>query len=231
MEKRSNSLAIVSLIFGIIGLLTCCLGIGIVFDIVAVVCGIIALVKNQNKGMSITGIITGGLGLVLCILVLVLGGISSIEDALSDDDISPQPTTSEPTTEEYTYEEYTEEPELTKEEFEQQAVEVTYEDLFRNPETYRDKPIKITVYIEQYDTAYLGFVTVYYASINGQDIYLEDTRTVVEPTIAKGDTVLIYGYGSGLATLTESQKNIIGLTTDSEKSQIPSVDIKYCELQ
>lgn len=230
MEKKSNALSIVSLVFGIIGLVTCCLGISVIFNIVAIVCGIVALVKKQSKGMAITGITTGGIGLILAISLIAMGGLSALEEYRngSTEQTTTTETTAETTTAEY---EYTEEPELTKEEFVEQAVEVAYEDLFRNPETYRGKPVKFIAEIEEYDPQLWGLFEYYYATLEDKDIYLEDTRTLQEPTITKGDTVLIYGYGSGLATLTEEQKNFLGITKDSEKSQIPSVDIKYCELQ
>ena len=77
---QKKGLAITSLMFGILSIPTLsCLGVG---AIVAVVCGILALVKAKNepavyggKGMAIAGIVTGGLSLLL---IPVIGIVSAI---------------------------------------------------------------------------------------------------------------------------------------------------------
>lgn len=177
---------------------------------------------NKNHGWS-----QGAIGIFI-VWVLFLGAINS---GVNGDDSTKTNSSTQTTTENVNTELATTEAQIDIDELKLEAQEVTYEDIYRNPETYRDKPIKVTVYVEEYDTAYLGFVEVYYCNINGQDVYVTDYREVKEPTIAKGDTVTIYGMGAGMATLTESQKNIIGLTTDSEKSKIPSIDMYYVEIQ
>ena len=67
----SSALAIASLILGIIGLLSGWLIFGGVL-------GLVALVKVKNgtasgKGMAIGGIVTGALGMIVAVVVLVLG--------------------------------------------------------------------------------------------------------------------------------------------------------------
>jgi hypothetical protein len=162
-------------------------------------------------------------------VIFLFAIIGSLGDENDETSTSETQLETEATTEE---EEATEETtEISKEDFEKEAQEVTYEDIYRNPETYKDKPIKVTVYIDEYDTQFLGLVDVYYGTIDGKNVFLTDDRSVKEPTIAKGDTVVVYAICAGLATLTESQKNILGVTTSSEKSQIPSMNIKYVEIQ
>lgn len=72
-EKKSNVLSILSLIFGIIGLLLSCLTVGIVLCIPALILGIVALTKKQSKGMSIAGIVCSAIGILIAGVVLIAG--------------------------------------------------------------------------------------------------------------------------------------------------------------
>lgn len=214
-QGKVSALSIIALIISILG---CgCL------SVIGLLLAIIDLLKKdgRNKVVSI---------IAVCISVVWFGVFLLIdtEDLMEN---TTESTTQEVTTEATTEIATTEEPKITVDEIKEQAVEVTYEDIYRNPETYRGKPIKITLYVDEYDTAYLGFVDVYYCKADSKDVYVTDYREVQEPTIASGDTIVLYGLGSGTATLTQEQKNLIGLTTDSEKSKIPSIDMYYVELQ
>ncbi len=66
---RSSGIGIAVLIFSIIGFLTGFMGIGILFDIVAVILAIIALIKSKRTptktGLSIAGLIIAGTSLIL----------------------------------------------------------------------------------------------------------------------------------------------------------------------
>lgn len=216
---KISALSIVALVISILG----CGCISVVGFLLAL---IDVLKKDgRNKVLSI---------IAMCVSVIWFGIfilVDTEEPNETKNENNKQTTTQEITTE-ATTEDITEATtEMSFKDFQKEAQEVTYDDIYRNPETYSGVPIKITLYVDEYDTAYLGLVDVYYCKIDGKDVYVEDYRTVKEPTIASGDTVIIYGYGSGMATLTESQKNIIGITTDSQKSQIPSIDMHYVELQ
>ncbi len=75
--SRSSGLAIASMIVGIVAILTC--WFGVVFGLVAIILGIIALVhisrsegQLTGKGFAITGIITGGVSM-LWMVTLVAG--------------------------------------------------------------------------------------------------------------------------------------------------------------
>ncbi|WP_294640948.1 DUF4190 domain-containing protein [Rothia mucilaginosa] len=79
--KPGSGLAIASLICGILGVLT---GIfifsGLSLGLAGIVLGIVALVKVKNgtasgKGMAIGGIVTGALGMIVAVVVLILGMI------------------------------------------------------------------------------------------------------------------------------------------------------------
>jgi len=76
----SSALAIASLILGVIGLLSGWLIFGGALGLVGVILGIVALVKVKNgtasgKGMAIVGIVTGALGMIVAVVVLILGMI------------------------------------------------------------------------------------------------------------------------------------------------------------
>lgn len=81
--SAAKGLAIAALITGLASLLTMLfIWLSVACGIAAITLGIIALVKRQSKGMSITGIITGGVGILGSIVVLIvasflLAGLSS----------------------------------------------------------------------------------------------------------------------------------------------------------
>lgn len=88
-SSGQKTLGIVSLVCGIIGLLcSCCCGaFGFIFPIVAIVCGILSIHKQEDaKGMAIAGIICGGIGIIIVIILLVLGAVTMLPSlsALSD---------------------------------------------------------------------------------------------------------------------------------------------------
>lgn len=195
---KQSGFGIASLILGIIGILTLCIVLGIVPAILSIVFGIIAIANKDNKkALPIIGIVLSSIAIIGSVFVAIFALSDTNNDKSNTEEITTEiTTTKEETTEEKTTE-------MSEEDFKEAAQEVTYEDIYRNPETYKGKPIKITVYIEEYDTQYLGFVDVYYCTMEGNDIFLTDTRSIQEPTIVAGDTVVIYGKGNGLATLAE----------------------------
>lgn len=88
---QSNGLAITALVVGIVAF---CLGwtgpVGLVIAIVAIVFGILALVKKQSKGMGITGLVLGGLALITALIITslgaaILGGIAQTANTVSNE--------------------------------------------------------------------------------------------------------------------------------------------------
>jgi len=64
--KKANGLAIASLVCGILSLIMCCLGIGLPLGALAILFAILTRHKGQSMNtMSISGIITGALGLFM----------------------------------------------------------------------------------------------------------------------------------------------------------------------
>lgn len=70
-EKKSNTLSILSLVLGIVGLIAVVIVIGIVPCIAALILGIIAITKKQNVGMAVGGIVTSSIGIVVFLIILL----------------------------------------------------------------------------------------------------------------------------------------------------------------
>ena len=82
----NGGFAIASMICGIISILCCCLTwVSLVLGVAAVVLGIIALkYKYDGKGMAIAGIVTGGIGIFIWLIVILVSG-SGFFQAFAED--------------------------------------------------------------------------------------------------------------------------------------------------
>ena len=74
--EGNSGFAIASMICGIISILCCCLTwVSLILAIAAIVLGIIALkYKYNGRGMAIAGIVTGGIGIFIWLIVLLIAG-------------------------------------------------------------------------------------------------------------------------------------------------------------
>jgi small neutral amino acid transporter SnatA (MarC family) len=71
--KPSTVLSLLSMIGGIVGLvLSCCFGAGFLFAVAGIVLGFLGKKKEDARGMGMTGIITGFVGVALAIIMWVL---------------------------------------------------------------------------------------------------------------------------------------------------------------
>ena len=86
-EAKTETLAIISLIAGILSLIVsfCCGFLGFPFPIAAIILGLISLSKIKKdpenlkgKGLAIGGIICGAVGIVLLVLAIILFGAGQI---------------------------------------------------------------------------------------------------------------------------------------------------------
>lgn len=71
-KSESEGFGIASLILGIITVLLFCTCISWITGILAIIFGIIQLVKGNKKGMAIVGLITGGIGFAASIILYIL---------------------------------------------------------------------------------------------------------------------------------------------------------------
>jgi hypothetical protein len=84
IHSQSQTLATISLVLGILGILTiCCYG-GLTLGAAAVITGVIAMNQEKNdptkyagRGLAIGGIITGGIGFVIGIGIIILAIIGN----------------------------------------------------------------------------------------------------------------------------------------------------------
>lgn len=75
--KTTSGMALASMILGIIGFITGCLGIGVLLGVTALVLGIVALTQigkpgnpPGGKSLAITGTVLGGLTVVLSVVMI-----------------------------------------------------------------------------------------------------------------------------------------------------------------
>lgn len=96
-RRKESGLAVASMILGIVGILTFCMLIGMVFGVIALILGIISLIKINKqkeelsgKGFAITGIITGGMVTLLIPIVGILAAIAipNFKSAMSHSNVS-----------------------------------------------------------------------------------------------------------------------------------------------
>lgn len=66
--EKKNGFGIAALVLGIIGILTSCIGIGIVFDIFAIIFGLISIISpKQKSGLGIAGLV-----IAICSIIIIL---------------------------------------------------------------------------------------------------------------------------------------------------------------
>lgn len=87
MPEEKKGFAITALVLGIVSIVGLCCCIGVFTAPFAVIFGIVALAKKQGgKGMSITGIVLGGLTLLITIATVVsMAPLLSHMDEISED--------------------------------------------------------------------------------------------------------------------------------------------------
>ena len=71
-KSESEGFGIASLVLGIITVLLFCTCISWITGILAIIFGIIQLVKGNKKGMAIVGLITGGIGFIASVILYIL---------------------------------------------------------------------------------------------------------------------------------------------------------------
>lgn len=73
-KSKSVTMNVLSLVMGIIGVITSCFFIGILFDILGVIFGIIGISKNkEKKALSIGGIVTSAIGIIIFVIMVAIG--------------------------------------------------------------------------------------------------------------------------------------------------------------
>lgn len=85
-KKGMIGFAIASLICGILSVICCCLGcFSLVLAIAAVALGIVTIAcKYDGKGMAITGIVLGGVGIILFIVTIIIGSSDGYTEMMEE---------------------------------------------------------------------------------------------------------------------------------------------------
>lgn len=86
-KSESEGFGIASLVLGIITVLLFCTCISWITGILAIIFGIIQLVKGNKKGMAIVGLITGGIGFIASVILYILIFFTSLGSYSNYDDI------------------------------------------------------------------------------------------------------------------------------------------------
>lgn len=86
-KSESEGFGIASLVLGIITVLLFCTCISWITGILAIIFGIIQLVKGNKKGMAIVGLITGGIGFIVSVILYILIFFTSLGSYSNYDDI------------------------------------------------------------------------------------------------------------------------------------------------
>lgn len=92
-DTVTSVMAILSLIFGIVSIVTCCIGIGLVFGIIAIVLSGISLSKKKKgKGLSIGGLVTGIIGTLLSLVIVIymIFAFTAVRGVQNDPDLQNQ---------------------------------------------------------------------------------------------------------------------------------------------
>lgn len=108
------------------------------------------------------------------------------------------------------------------------CVGVSYDDLRRYPDTYKDTPIKLTITITDVEPDGWIFQGDIMASFGGGELAVYDDRLVREPRLEEGDTVTVYAAGNGLATVKVKEERLF-LDKTVDEYEIPAIKIKYTE--
>lgn len=82
--SNSKVFAIISFICGLVSIVFGCFGGGFLFGIAAIVLGVISRKRNEDKkGLAVTGIITGIVGTLFSIVMIIVGVGSTLGQNLA----------------------------------------------------------------------------------------------------------------------------------------------------
>lgn len=91
VPPAGKGMAIGSMVCGILSIVLCCFTyISVILSIVAIVLGIISKKKTtEGSGMALAGIITGGVGLLITVVFIIIGAIAGAAvGSMSPDEIT-----------------------------------------------------------------------------------------------------------------------------------------------
>lgn len=243
---NSEKIAVVSMICGIIGLLTTCIGVGGLLCVAGLILGVIALAKNKpGTGYAVTGVITSTVGVIIFFIIGLMVFSGSTESANTEYETvinnettiaveSEKQTPEETTIEVTTVEETTTIEETTaaesEEEFKASCEEIGYKKLLRTSEDYIGKRIVITAEVKQVMSGGWFDDGKYYrvqTDNDGYEYYMDDEYFMYDNRtddmkILTDDVLKIYAEFIGLE---EVRRALTGA-----KEEVPAIKAYYVEL-
>lgn len=207
LSSKSNHIniaAILSMIFGIIGLITSCTNVGILFCGLALLLAICVLgYKENNKGMAIAGLVLGLVGVVIGgskeMLKQERDDKSRYESSYDEQDQKDYANNNKPSINENSEIETGTETQEEAEEKLGYETGITYDQLARTPDDFEDSLVKFTGEVIQ-TLEEDGQVDMRLA-VDGEYnniLYCVYESNIVSSRVLEGDTITIYGTSMGL---------------------------------
>lgn len=237
---KTSTIGILALILGITGLLLSCFPVGIFPAIAGIVLGIIGIVKNNGRGMSIAGLVCGVVGVIIAFTMIDSDStdVGETSGTQSTETVAEQRTEEQgnKSVETQMNEETKQDTEKTGEkprkEFIDSCQKFEYKKIARNPDDYIGQNFKVTVQIfsKSEDSLFTdAYMKAYTDDGSGtyfdKMIYVFDEQDENSPdyvNVLENDIITVYGTFEGM----EETKNVL----NGEKSKDVALHMKYAKL-
>lgn len=112
--------------------------------------------------------------------------------------------------------------------------DISYKDLCRYPDTYKGTKLKLKVKVTEVEADSWLSNGAIYAEYQGEEIIIHDEREIREPRLIKGDNIVIYVTGDGLAKIQQYVKGsgLLGTSIGADvvdEYEVPAVQLMYTE--
>lgn len=119
-------------------------------------------------------------------------------------------------------------------EFKNDCIDVSWEDLRRNPDVYKGEKIKISVKFVMVEADGMILQGTQVAKVDNNNdhlIAISDNRTVRSPRFMEGDAIVLYGYGNGLSKLVSAGVggHLSDIWSGDNGEELPSINVQYTE--
>ena len=242
MDKKNYSvISIVSLIAGVIGMLTTCLFVGIIPCIAGLVLSIISfLEKGTKKILSVIGMVCSIIGIVLFIILMAIPSEDADKTKKAEENKTEVSATETPNETQKPKEKATAKPtekQKTKKQIKNEYIssckEYSHKKILRKPDDYTDKKIKVRVTILNLHESIFG--KYYIAEDNNGNLYtINEEREKEEPRLYEKDKITVYGNILGLSEIESSIQTgskVLNFLQEKEKQTVVEIDLKYAKLK
>lgn len=238
VEKSKNGFGVTSLIVGIVSIIFCWTGFfGGILETIAIVFGIVGIIKKRGTGMAIAGLVCGSVALLISIAITAPAtNITNNMNAISTS--SSQTTeTAEQKAEreakakaEKEAKEKAEKEQKEKEEtdFKNKCETYSFKEIARNPDNYKGKLLKLTGKVIQVSEGWSNSVDLRINVTKNEYGWYEDTIYCTykyaegEDKILEDDIITIYGRCEGDYTYT----SVLGASVT-----LPKISARYVVIE